>query len=58
MFDGGTRGGDDLVGGLLGGGELLLLAGPLDPGDDDRVVGVVVQADEPEVSQGPESGIA
>ena len=55
MLDGGAGGGQGLVGLALGGGGL---AGPggFVAGDDDRVVGVGVQAGEAEVGEGAEPG--
>jgi hypothetical protein len=55
VLDGGASGGDDPVGGLLAGGEFAGAGGPV-AGDDDRVVGVVVEAEEAQVGQGAEAG--
>jgi hypothetical protein len=57
VFDGCAGGGHGLVGLALGGGGL---AGPggFVGGDDDRVVGVGVQAGEAEVGEGAEPGVA
>lgn len=55
VFDGGACGGEHAVGFLLAVGELAG-AGGLVAGDDDRGVGIVVQAEEAEVGQGAETG--
>jgi hypothetical protein len=51
VLDRGAFGADQLVDLLVGGGEGLV-AGGFAAGDDDRVVGIGVQADEAEVGQG------
>ncbi|MDQ0605105.1 hypothetical protein QF037_009450 [Streptomyces canus] len=58
VLDGGAFAADQPVRLLLGVGEAVG-AGRLAAGDDDRsIVGVVVEADEAEVGQGAEAGLA
>jgi hypothetical protein len=56
VLNGGAFGADELVDLFLGGGERAA-AGGLAAGDDDRVLGVIVQSGEAEVGDGCSSSV-